>query len=146
MNLEQSTADVILEKKKEIAIGDKTYLVAKPSFATLILLSEFISQLPTIDAESDEDTLKVSLFEAKNAAFLGEMIAILVLGARKCEPIELDGVIKYPAKDLGKEINYELDLEEIFGLFFDLLKDLKIVFFSQITTFLKGVNLTKKTT
>lgn len=165
MNLEQSTAEAILEKKTEIKIADKTYLVTKPSYATLILLSEFISQLPVIDAESDEDLLKLSLREAKNAKYIGEMLAILVLGAKGSEPyettekitkevksvlgnrqIEVDEQkIVYPAKELGEVINNELDLEEIFNLFFSLLKDLKIVFFSQIITFLSGVNLTKKT-
>lgn len=44
--LEEKVADTILQKSDEITIGEKTYKIAPPTTATLILASEAVSRLP----------------------------------------------------------------------------------------------------
>ena len=73
--IEQKTAGAILEKPVEIVIGGKTYQAAPPSTATLILVSEAVSQLPKIALDAEkivEETLSV----AKDCRILGEIVAI----------------------------------------------------------------------
>lgn len=78
--IEQTVAETILEQPFEVKVGEKSYQVASASTATLILVSEAISQLPHIALDTEkvvEETLSV----AKDCRILGDIAAILILGA-----------------------------------------------------------------
>jgi len=77
--IESKTAEAILERKKQITIGDQTYEVAQPTMATLILVSELVSQLPQTRMDP-ENILTETLRVAKDCRILGDIIAVLILG------------------------------------------------------------------
>ena len=61
--IEQTVAETILEQPFEVKVGEKSYQVASASTATLILVSEAISQLPHIALDTEkvvEETLSVA--------------------------------------------------------------------------------------
>ena len=79
--IEQTVAETILEQPFEVKVGEKSYQVAPASTATLILVSEAISQLPHIALDTEkvvEETLSI----AKDCRILGDIAAILILGAK----------------------------------------------------------------
>lgn len=78
--IETRVAQTILQQPKEMTIGGKTYRIAPPSVATLILASEVVSHLPQVHLDEDkvvEETLSI----AKDCRKLGDLLAILILGA-----------------------------------------------------------------
>lgn len=78
---EQRVGDTILQQPHKITVGLRTYTVAPPTVATLILASEAISTLPHIDMDND-NLVEESLNVAKDCRPLGEIMAILILGAQ----------------------------------------------------------------
>lgn len=80
--IESRVASAILEKPiGEIAIGGKTYKIAPPSIGTLILISEIIATLPIVKDAPKDKQLNAVLHYAKDYRKLGEIGAILILGA-----------------------------------------------------------------
>lgn len=79
-NIEKRVADTVLQKPYCVQIGEETYKVAPPSIATIILASELIAQLPGVKLDKKEVMFE-SLFIAKDCNVLGEIVAILILGA-----------------------------------------------------------------
>ncbi len=79
--IEEKVADTILEKTEELSIGSKTYQVAPPSTATLILVSEAVSRLPRVVSDP-ENVVEESLSIAKDCRALGDIAAIMILGAQ----------------------------------------------------------------
>ena len=79
--IEQKVADTILQRGEEITVGGKTYTAAPASTATLILASEAISRLPQTVLDTGK-VMEESLSVAKDCRPLGEIAAILVLGAK----------------------------------------------------------------
>ena len=150
--IEQKTAAAILEKPVEIVIGGKTYQAAPPSTATLILVSEAVSQLPKIALDAEkivEETLSV----AKDCRILGEIVAILILGAKNItetkktpqikEKRYLWGLIRVINRKeaLAREVLEELSPRELNNTVTSLLSSMNIADFFGLTTFLTEVNL-----
>ena len=77
--IESKAADTFLQRNRLEVIDGKEYQVAQSSIETLILTSEAISQLPEINM--DNTILNESLRIAKDCRILGEIAAILILGA-----------------------------------------------------------------
>lgn len=154
--IEQKTAAAILEKPVEIVIGGKTYQAAPPSTATLILVSEAVSQLPKIALDAEkivEETLSV----AKDCRILGEIVAILILGAKNITEIKktpqikekryLWGLIRVKKtveveevinrkEALAREVLEELSPRELNNTVTSLLSSMNIADFFGLTTFL----------
>ena len=80
-NIESRVADTVLQRPEEIKIGDRTYTVAPPSVATLILVSEAVSRMPAIDIDRNR-IVQGTLAGAKDCRPLGEILAIMILGAK----------------------------------------------------------------
>ena len=79
--IETKVSQTILQQREEIVIGEKTYTIAPPSVATLILASEVVSHLPQEKLDEDhivEETLSI----AKDCREIGDLAAILILGAK----------------------------------------------------------------
>lgn len=82
-NVQAKAAATILERKlAQVKIGDGTYAIAPPSIATLIMLSEIASGLPKAGEVKAEDILQWVVSNAKDYSALGELAAVLVLGAK----------------------------------------------------------------
>lgn len=163
MTIEQKVAATLLQKPTEVKVGNNTYKVAPPSTATLILVSAAVSRLPQRKLDSSrivEETLTI----AEDCDVLGEIAAILILGAKRLDETHttsckvkcshLWGVIRYtrtkhvtePLKDhIAREILQELSPAELHNLVAHLLQGLNLSDFFALTTFLTEVNLAKAT-
>lgn len=163
--IESKVADAILQKADEITIRGKVYSVAPPSVATLILASEAISQLPQTSLNS-EKIVEESLYIAKECRALGEIAAILILGAKglteqvkvkKAVPklclfglfrwhkrIEVEVMEDRKAR-LARELLEDLTPRELNQLVARLLQKMELGDFFGLTTFLFGINLLRET-
>lgn len=153
--IERKTADAVLQKSYEVEIGGQSYEVAPPSIATLILVSEIVSEMPEMDMEMN--ALSWSLKYAKDCKFLGDIIATLMLGAKKIneerkEPIfSLFKRLKRKRRlnvreELSKRILEELTPEEVAALAGKLLERMEIGSFFFTINFLREANILKATT
>ena len=161
--IEQKVADTILQKATEIKIGDKTYEAAPPSIATLILVSEAVSRLPHLKL-NDKDIVRECLSVAKDCRMLGEIAAILILGARKANEMVVKvnmgkkrclwGLFKLKRDkkihtdhktELAKEILENLSPSQMHLLITQLLSGLDLGDFFALTTFLTETNLMRQT-
>ena len=163
--VETKVAGTILQQKEEIAVGDETYQVAPPSTATLILASEAISQLPYVNLDS-ENIAGESLYIAKDCRVLGDIVAILILGAKgltevkkTSETVEkrrLFGLIKEEEiveteeeidnkAILAKKLLENIPPRELHTLMVRLLQFMQLGDFFGLTTSLIEINLLRKT-
>jgi hypothetical protein len=156
---EQKTAGAILQKSKQVLVGGATYEVAPPSAATLILVSELAATLPKVE-NNNAGVVAETLRIAKDCKVLGEIVATLILGAKKINYIgtfERDlpwSLLKrtykhqFSIKDFQWLVNHlleDLTPKELSELAVDLLEGMETGFFLGLTTSLKGINLTKPT-
>ncbi|MDR0385396.1 MAG: hypothetical protein LBH60_04905 [Prevotellaceae bacterium] len=155
--VETKVAETILQKNKEIVIGNETYQVATPSTATLILASEAISRLPYINLDS-ENIASESLYIAKDCRILGNIIAILILGAKNLQGIRkitkrrFLGILKEETEEiidneaiLSKKILEEVSPKQLNELLTELLQSMEVAFFFATSTSLIEINLLRKT-
>ena len=157
--IEQKVAGAILGKRKEVFIGGKEYEIAPPSIATLILVSEAISRLPRQDF-NPENIVQESLNYAKHSRILAEIVAIIILGAKRCLGREKghQDQCKWSLKRLfirrkylkcverlTDEIVFNLSPRELNELFAKVLKTMELSDFFGLTTFLNEINLLQQT-
>lgn len=155
--IEQTVAETILEQPFEVKVGEKSYQVASASTATLILVSEAISQLPHIALDTEkvvEETLSV----AKDCRILGDIAAILknITEKKKVPQIKekryLCGLIRRPytveveitidkKAELAKELLEDVSPRELNLIVSQILSRMQIADFFGLTTFLAELNL-----
>lgn len=166
--IEKKVADAVLQQPQTIKVGNKTYETAPPSTATLILVSEAVSRLPQVrfDLKGDDSPVQPTLAIAKDCTPLGEIGAILILGAKglskvTTEKIEVQesrlfGLWKHNKvvevertidckAELAKELLEDHTPVELFNLITRMLSTMQIGDFFGITTFLIEINLLRKT-
>ena len=75
--IEQRAARTILETDEEtIEIGGKQYTYGKPTLATIIMVSELVSQLPTFPTEVDSSGVVHAVLQgAKDERVIGKILA-----------------------------------------------------------------------
>ena len=155
--IEQRVGATLLQQPRQISIAGKTYSVAPPTIATLILASEAISLLPQeyLDEEHIvEETLRI----AKDCRVLGDILAILILGAkglseeRTTEERTFFGLRRRRTvrkidrkRELADELLETLAPRDLSRLISELLIDLQLGDFFGATTSLLEINLTKAT-
>jgi len=155
--IESKAANTILERKREITIGEDTYQVAPPTMATLILVSELVAQMPQTEMDP-ENILTETLRVAKDCRVLGHILAVLILGedfipqqeipSRKLRWWEARDSIKRhvdPRDELAAKILKTLGPKRTKEMAVELLKGMEISDFFGLTTSLIEVNLTKMT-
>lgn len=158
--IEQKAGGTILQRKKEITVGDRTFSVAPPSTATLILASEAISLLPqeTLDGKKIVEEV---LYIAKDCRVLGDILAILILGAKNLketvtEKVEKRRLFRSPRietvervidrkAELAEWLLLNISPKELHQTFTKLVQDFQLGDFFGITTFLIGINLLRPT-
>lgn len=162
-SIETKTADAILQKPFSLQIGQRSYEVAPPSVATIIELSEAVSRLPHTTLRTDR-IVEECLSVAKECRPLGEIAAILILGAKGCYPKtetvlksgrrylwglidtrKYEKVTTYPMRDLAKEILEDCTPSQLLGAIQHILGKLELSDFFGITTFLSEINLIRPT-
>ncbi len=156
--IEQKVAETILQNGSTMLIGGANYEVAPPSTATLILVSAEISKLPQIELTDDKEILPWVLSNAKDCGFLGDIVAILVLGAKgitetkKITKSHLFGLINSEEEVfinhreiLCKSLLEDYTPKQLKDVAIELLNRMEVGDFFGLTTFLLEINLTKPT-
>lgn len=163
--IEQKVAREVLQQPEDIKVGDKTYKFYPPSTATLMLASEAISQLPQVKL-NEEHLVEEALYAAKDCRKLGEIVAILILGAKHLtETVKapqakeyrlLWGLIRFKRTrvvervidrkaELAKALLEELTPRELHNLTSQMLLRMQVADFFGLTTFLIEINLMRQT-
>lgn len=163
--LEQKVANTILQQATKIKIGDREYKAAPPSVATLILVSEAVARLPHIKLD-DEHIATESLAIAKDCAVLGEIAAILILGARNItETVTTQETVSKKRlwglwtqkrqvsvtkeidrkAELSKELLENMSPVALHSLIATVLSKMELGDFFALTTFLTEINLLRQT-
>lgn len=155
--IEQQVAGALLEKGIKVQVGRMTYTAAPASFATLVLVSELVSQLPVVRM-NEENIFTESLCVAKDCRLVGEIAAVLILGAKGLketrEVVEnvLFGlwhkkkmVVIDKQKELAEDLLNELSPSKLNALLTTLLRSMEIEHFFGLTTSLLEINLLRQT-
>lgn len=161
--IESKVADTLLQREEEVKVGGQTYMVAPPSTATLVLVSEQIANLPTL-VLNPKKIMEETLAVAKDCKALGNILAILILGARQVnEPVTeiiterkpvLFGlfhrmatrkVVSTRMESLSKKVMEEMTPRELQNMVSQLLMKMQVADFFGITTFLTEINLMRST-
>ena len=155
--IEQRVGATLLQQSRQIEVAGKTYSVAPPTIATLILASEAISLLPQ-ERLDDEHIVEETLRIAKDCRALGDILAILILGAkglteeRTTEERTLFGLYRRRTtrtidrkRELADELLEALAPRDLYRLISELLRKMQLGDFFGATTSLLEVKLTKAT-
>lgn len=161
--IEQATAETILQQPEAVEVGGKTYMIAPPSIATLVLASRSIAELPHVRLDQ-ERVLESSLAIAKNCENIGYIAATLILGAKRCFETKtivrkasrriLWGLFRLPYQKaetitrreaLARELMENLTPQQMHELIGQALLKMQVGDFFGLTTFLTEINLTKPT-
>lgn len=157
--VEQLVSEAVLQKNKTVVVGKKTYNVAPPTIATLIMVSEAISFLPHTKLD-EEHVVEDVLHYAKDCRVLGDIAAILILGAQTIKEAEkspqteekrrLWGLFNVREvvdvkKQLANEILDTMSPKELTELITQLLQGMQLSDFFGLTTFLAEINLLRTT-
>lgn len=161
--IEQNVARTILQQPEEITIGGKTYTIAPPSVATLILVSGAVSRLPHIELD-EKKIMEETIYIAKDCEVLGEIAATLILGAKHINDIvesrqierkrRLWGLfgtkrtaVRYETKKerLSRELMEETTPRDLHNIIAQALLKMQVGDFFGLTTFLTGINLMRPT-
>ena len=162
MTIEQRVASAILEKATDsIEIGGEVYRLGDPCMATLILASELISTMPVVEKAPKERIVYSVLHHAKDFKSLGELCAILVLGAgnltEEREIVEYERflgvfrrkVVRRVVVDrkaaLAREISLNVRPSVVFDCIIARLQDMEVAHFFSIITSLSEANILKPT-
>ena len=169
-NLEQAVSDAILQKSSEaITIDGVTYPITPATVATVIMVSELAAQLPTVNKETD-NILQEVLGTARDCKVLGRIAATLILGAKRVKEgrqkelketahvrqwswrkmrhvtREVENVRCVPELDyLAEKILDEVTNDTLTKLLGARLGLMQIGSFFELTTFLGGANLLRRT-
>lgn len=155
--IEQKTAETILEKPRTIVVGNETFQVAPPTTATIIEVSELVSQLPAIPTDSN-NIAQEALLIAKDCRILGDIVAVLVLGEANLEETRVTkkrrffGLITETKteiidrkKELSKKLLRTLSPSKLNQLVIQILSGMEIADFFGLTTSLIEINITRQT-
>lgn len=158
--IESRVAAAILERHTgEIEIGGSKYEIAPPTLATLILVSEIVSTFPVVNKTADNEQKTYSVLHyAKNYKALGDIAAVLILGAKAIKEEE-QRMTKHrrwfifrknkkkesQRKRLARIILENVSPSKLFEIIIQRLKDNEVGFFFLIITSLSEANLLKPT-
>lgn len=149
--IEQKTAETLLQRPMMVEVGGKQYSVAPPSIATLVLVSEELSHAPSLELDREDIALEC-LREAKECRFLGDIAAILILGAKRIQSPRKRLLSRLVArlrpseqKALAREILEDYSPSQLRTLITTLLQGLELGDFFALTTFLTQASILKPT-
>lgn len=161
--IETQAVKTILQQPEEMEIGGKTYIINPPSVATLILASEAVARLPHIHLD-EERVVEETLSVAKDCREIGDLLAILILGARhindRRERSEIKRrsllwglfhttrsvtVVETAKEALSRELLEKATPRELHNAMAQLISKMQVGDFFGLTTFLTEINLLRPT-
>lgn len=160
--IESQVASAVLERKvASIEIDGKTYEIAPPTLATLILVSELVSMLPVVERVPNNKIVDSVLHYAKDYRALGDICAVLILGAKnlvqEVEETHTRRILwlfkrRYTVKraidrkaELSRLITDNMRPSVVFDVIVKRLQDMEVGSFFSITTSLSEANILKPT-
>lgn len=155
--LENRASEVILQKPLELKIGNNVYKVAKPTLATLIEVSKYVSMLPKSEITDKENIVPYILSNAsKYGRILAKIASILIVGINKNVKTPesenksfLSRIFRKKKKDkieiMTDEIMNSASCEEISQIISGALSHQRIGFFLSTIISLNGANVSGKT-
>ncbi|GJH39894.1 hypothetical protein RCZ04_04440 [Capnocytophaga sp. HP1101] len=150
MDIQEKTAQTILQIATPIEIAGTTYKVPQPTIATLILVSQEIAHIP-MEELSREKALGKAFQKSVYGKHIARALAIMILGAPNPQKTlwqRLKGIIKSRKKQLKKLTNtllYTLSIQEVGTIFIQQLGKMQTTDFFMLITFLHEANLLKPT-
>lgn len=154
---EAKVAQTVLQEPTQVTVGDRIFDVAPPTLKTLILASAAISQLPQEQLDHDH-IVQETLYIAKNCAVLGDVAAILILGAKGLKETAtrprkgLLGLLGFKHKvvidrqtELANYLLENLSAKSLRDVIMSLVQKLQLGDFFGLTTFLIDLNLLRPT-
>lgn len=146
MNTEKITSNAILQKPILIKIGNKSYLVPKPTPATLIEMSGYVSKVE-IDKNVDINSIEFAIANAHEAIHIANALSVLMIGAKqvKKEKGLFGAYYCLKRKRLVDSILHDLSFQEMFEKIMLILDEMGVGFFLRTITFLNEVNMIKRT-
>ena len=141
--IEHKTAETILQDNKVVHIKGVPYMVKPCTLATLVRMSQLVADLPA-DCMDKEDPVHSVFKSAKDAAVVAEIIAVGVVGEKKCRGMRAM-MQKARVKRVARKIYNECtpaDLKDIFSV---IIGSMGVADFFAVTTFLQETNVTKQT-
>lgn len=169
--LEKAVADAILERASDsITIDGLEFDIAPPTPATLILISELVSTMPTVNRDAPNVLYEV-LGTAKDLRVIGKIVATLILGAkrirenrivettkktksrrwswRKLRMVETETVKARTSQSeadwLADKLLYEVTPQTLLKVVAKRLGNMQLADFFELTTSLSAANITKRT-
>lgn len=155
--IEERVGDTVLQTPREMMIKDRTFTVASPTTATLLIVSEEISHLPQVELDKEKVVEEV-LYIAKDCHVLGDIVATLILGSKRlveAVSVKEKRLFGLFSRTITKKINHKAELSEwllselspteLHQLFIELIKDFQLGDFFGLTTFLIDINLLRPT-
>lgn len=153
--IQQRAADTILQRRRAVQIGGETIEVAPPTVGTLIIMSEYLSQMPDMANDKERYLFEV-IAKAKDCKPLAYAVSALIVGAKHWDdeipnprlkrrfPWQKKAFIKrrdYIADLILNELS-PAELSECTG---KLLNSMEIADFFACTIFLQGAAVGKPT-
>ena len=168
-SIEKKVADTILQTPEILKVGEVEYFIYPPSTATLIMISEIISDMPTIDEDTDNVLTEV-LRVAKDMKVIGKIAAVLILGAKRIKEynkvvvwrrvekkkfnfwkmkyetsVEPTSEVKLEVDELAEALLDNLSSKQLKDLVSERLTNMSIPDFFGLTASLSAANLLKRT-
>ena len=154
--IEQQTAQTLLQEPIEVRIGRRTYKAPRPTYGTLVKVSEIIATNEKQLIVDSQDITPGVLRFAKDSTYVADALSVLILGAKRLQFGLKNGILdvlfrithatlRSPRKYLSKEIMCECTNEELYSIFGELIGALDVKDFFAVITFLAEVTVTKPT-
>ena len=152
--IEKKVSEAILQQQRQITIDGKEYTYGKPSVATIIMVSELVSELPIADPDIKQSDLVAEVMKiAKDCKVIGRIVATIILGAKRIKQMQGELPKKHwwqrqPKNELDKlsdQILLEMSPQEIAKIITEQLIQLEIGSFFGITVSLVNQNALKPT-
>lgn len=144
--IEQEAAKTILQRNFNIMLGGKVFSVRPPSMATLIAMSEFLAEIPTIDIK-DKNALSKAISDASHYEPVVDAIVAVVVGERKPDTMNFLQRRRYDRRKLRLRtlVMQKASIAEIEHAIVTIINSMELEHFFGVITFLAGLNLTKAT-
>lgn len=147
--IEKKTADTILQEPYIVEIGGKKYKAAPPTAATLIRVSEIVSEFPRLEATDQKQIIETVLANAWKCGSIGLIAATLIRGVTKTKKEENSLFNKLSnqmsVEEFGEVILTRKSNAEINKIVTELLSRLEVADFFALTTFLSELNIIRET-
>jgi hypothetical protein len=149
-NVEERTADAILQKPIEVRIGKKTYQVPRPTLATIIEVSAMIAEYKDVEYdETPDDPVSEVLRVARHYDGMERILAMIVLGAKAArKEYKVFGFTvcrSHRLDKLARVIKETLTPQDITEMLIKVFGTMDVAFFLVSITSLHRVNHLKAT-